>query len=109
MLHGLGIETGIDLDKLVDTGVWISSFLKREPGSKAGRAIAAKRASRMNSPCIKVCVMDDDDRYCLGCKRTLDEIARWGEMSDAERASVMAKLSLRRAENPSSSPTEAAS
>ena len=43
MLHGLGIETGIDLDKLVDTGVWISSILKREPGSKAGRAIAAKR------------------------------------------------------------------
>ncbi|MSQ62380.1 MAG: hydroxymethylglutaryl-CoA lyase [Betaproteobacteria bacterium] len=44
MLHGLGIETGIDLDKLVDTGVWISSILKREPGSKAGRAIAAKKA-----------------------------------------------------------------
>jgi hydroxymethylglutaryl-CoA lyase len=43
MLHGLGIETGIDLDKLVDIGVWISSILKREPGSKAGRAIAAKK------------------------------------------------------------------
>ena len=44
MLRGLGIETGIDLDKLVDTGVWISSILKRDPGSKAGRAIAAKKA-----------------------------------------------------------------
>jgi hydroxymethylglutaryl-CoA lyase len=44
MMQGLGIETGIDLDKLVDTGVWISAYLKREPGSKAGRAIAAKRA-----------------------------------------------------------------
>ena len=43
MLEGLGIETGVDLDKVVDTGSWISSFLKREPGSKAGRAIAAKR------------------------------------------------------------------
>ena len=43
MLEGLGIETGVDLDKVVDTGGWISSFLKREPGSKAGRAIAAKR------------------------------------------------------------------
>jgi predicted Fe-S protein YdhL (DUF1289 family) len=53
--------------------------------------------------------MDEEDRYCRGCKRTLGEIARWGEMSDAERASVMAKLSLRRAENPSRSPTEAAS
>ncbi len=44
MLQGLGIETGIDLDKLVETGAWISAFLKREPGSKAGRAIAAKKS-----------------------------------------------------------------
>jgi hydroxymethylglutaryl-CoA lyase len=44
LLEGLGIETGIDLDKVVDAGAWISAFLKREPGSKAGRAIAAKRS-----------------------------------------------------------------
>ena len=44
MLQGLGIETGIDLDKLVETGAWISAFLKREPGSKAGRAIAARKS-----------------------------------------------------------------
>jgi hydroxymethylglutaryl-CoA lyase len=43
MLKGLGVETGVDLDKVVDTGLWISAFLGREPGSKAGRAIAAKR------------------------------------------------------------------
>jgi len=43
MLHGLGVSTGIDLEKLVDIGQWISGVLKREPGSKAGRAIAAKR------------------------------------------------------------------
>jgi hydroxymethylglutaryl-CoA lyase len=44
LLQGLGIETGIDLEKVVDAGIWISSILKRDPGSKAGRAIAAKRA-----------------------------------------------------------------
>jgi hydroxymethylglutaryl-CoA lyase len=44
MLEGLGIETGIDLGKVVDTGLWISSFLKRDTGSKTARAIAAKRA-----------------------------------------------------------------
>jgi hydroxymethylglutaryl-CoA lyase len=43
-LQGRGIETGVDLGKLVATGSWISTFLKREPGSKAGRAIAAKSA-----------------------------------------------------------------
>ena len=43
MLHGLGIRTGVDLDRLVDIGQWICSVLKKEPSSKAGRAIAAKR------------------------------------------------------------------
>jgi len=44
MLHGLGIRTGVDLDKVVETGQWISSVLGREPVSKAGKAIAAKKA-----------------------------------------------------------------
>jgi len=43
MLHGLGIRTGIDLEKLVDIGQWICVILKKEPASRAGRAIAAKR------------------------------------------------------------------
>ena len=43
MLQGLGIETGVDLDKLVGIGQWICGILKREPSSKAGRAIAAKK------------------------------------------------------------------
>ena len=43
LMQGLGIDTGIDLDKLVDAGLWISSFLKRKSNSKVGLAIAAKR------------------------------------------------------------------
>lgn len=49
----------------------------------------------MTSPCSKVCVMDTENRYCLGCARTLGEIARWGEMTDEERAKVMASLPAR--------------
>jgi hydroxymethylglutaryl-CoA lyase len=45
LLQGLGIETGVDLDKLVETGAWISAFLKRESSSRAGKAIRAKRGS----------------------------------------------------------------
>jgi predicted Fe-S protein YdhL (DUF1289 family) len=52
----------------------------------------------MISPCTKVCVMDADNRYCLGCKRTLGEIALWGEMNDAERDAVVAQLPARRSE-----------
>ena len=51
----------------------------------------------MTSPCTKVCVMDEDDRYCLGCKRTLGEIARWGEMSETEQRSVLGELQNRAA------------
>ena len=44
MLHGMGIETGIDFDKLVDAGVYISSFLQRQPNSRAATAVLTKRA-----------------------------------------------------------------
>lgn len=40
MLHGLGIETGIDLARLADTGRWLASKLGRETGSKVGKALA---------------------------------------------------------------------
>jgi predicted Fe-S protein YdhL (DUF1289 family) len=49
----------------------------------------------MLSPCIKVCVIDPATRLCKGCGRSLDEIARWGSMSEAERAYIMAGLSER--------------
>lgn len=43
MLNGLGIDSGIDLDKLVDAGAYISEFLQRENNSKVARAVLAKR------------------------------------------------------------------
>jgi hydroxymethylglutaryl-CoA lyase len=43
MLHGLGMKTGVDLDKVVETGEWISAFLGKEISSKAARALIAKR------------------------------------------------------------------
>ena len=50
----------------------------------------------MKSPCIKICQMDPVRGVCIGCCRTLDEIARWGGMSDNERAQVMSGLQERR-------------
>jgi hydroxymethylglutaryl-CoA lyase len=43
MLHGMGIETGIDLEALVDAGAYISSFLNRPTLSRAATALLAKR------------------------------------------------------------------
>ena len=39
MLKGLGIETGVDLDKVLETGAFISDFLGRKPASKVARAL----------------------------------------------------------------------
>ena len=44
MLHGMGIETGIDLDKLIDAGDYISHFLGRKSGSRVAVAVLNKRA-----------------------------------------------------------------
>ena len=44
MLQGMGIETGIDLDRLIDAGAYISGFLDRKPNSRAANALLAKRA-----------------------------------------------------------------
>ena len=41
MLHGMGIDTGIDLDRLVDTGRWLAALLGRDSGSKVTQALAA--------------------------------------------------------------------
>ena len=45
MLHGMDIDTGIDLDKLVDAGNFISTFLGRKPNSRAANALLAKRTA----------------------------------------------------------------
>jgi len=48
------------------------------------------------SPCNKVCVVDPERRQCIGCWRTLEEIAAWGSMTDEERQAVLKQLEQRR-------------
>jgi predicted Fe-S protein YdhL (DUF1289 family) len=50
----------------------------------------------VETPCVNICTLDARSGRCLGCARTLDEIARWGSMSSAERARIMSKLPGRR-------------
>ena len=50
----------------------------------------------MISPCIKVCQMDPARGVCIGCCRTLDEIARWSAMNEKEQTAIMAQLPARR-------------
>ncbi|MGE0849030.1 MAG: DUF1289 domain-containing protein [Hyphomicrobiaceae bacterium] len=52
----------------------------------------------IQSPCVKVCVMDEASGLCLGCRRSLDEIAGWAIMTEAERRRIMRELPARRAQ-----------
>jgi len=45
LLHGMGIETGIDLDRLIDAGQFISNALSRPTNSRVAKALLNKRAS----------------------------------------------------------------
>jgi uncharacterized protein len=46
----------------------------------------------VESPCIKVCVMDPISNFCIGCGRTIAEIAGWGGLSDPVKRSVVDAL-----------------
>jgi uncharacterized protein len=48
------------------------------------------------SPCVKVCVLDAASR-CTGCGRTIDEIARWPQMSATEQWAIVQRLERERA------------
>lgn len=50
---------------------------------------------KKETPCVAVCLMDAKTGLCVGCGRTLPEIARWGRMESTERRSIMATLRQR--------------
>jgi len=49
-------------------------------------------APDIETPCVKLCVVDPDSGFCIGCGRSRSEIAGWIAMSPAERRDVMAGL-----------------
>lgn len=55
----------------------------------------APRFGSTPSPCIKVCEIDDEG-FCKGCKRTIDEIRNWMIMSDYEQTMLLAELQWRK-------------
>lgn len=48
------------------------------------------------TPCVQVCIVDPESSLCLGCQRTLMEIAGWSRFSEFERETLMAQLPGRR-------------
>jgi predicted Fe-S protein YdhL (DUF1289 family) len=46
----------------------------------------------IETPCTHVCVVHPTLKLCIGCGRSLDEIARWIDFDNAERSLIMAQL-----------------
>jgi predicted Fe-S protein YdhL (DUF1289 family) len=57
--------------------------------------LSAKPAE-VPSPCVNVCQMDSQTGLCLGCLRTLDEIAGWMDYTVSEKLDVLGRLDERR-------------
>jgi predicted Fe-S protein YdhL (DUF1289 family) len=72
-------------------------------GERRGRRRERRRGERARrefdtsvpSPCISVCQIDDATGYCLGCRRTIDEIRDWMIMSAEEKREVLARIAAR--------------
>ncbi|HET8709818.1 MAG TPA: DUF1289 domain-containing protein [Spongiibacteraceae bacterium] len=56
--------------------------------------IPSKPPSLAN-PCVRQCCLDDDE-FCLGCGRHLEEILRWHRVSDSERNEILERAATRR-------------
>jgi predicted Fe-S protein YdhL (DUF1289 family) len=65
------------------------------PADSPPRPVSGPSAA-ITTPCIKVCVVDGESGLCLGCFRTLGEVAGWAAFTDAERAAILAQLPERR-------------
>ncbi len=59
-------------------------------------AADADDPNRVASPCISVCKIDEASGLCVGCLRTLDEIAAWSVLDASEKRAVIAALAIRK-------------
>ena len=49
----------------------------------------------VDSPCTKICVIHSEERLCVGCFRSIEEIANWSRLTPEERRTIMADLTAR--------------
>jgi predicted Fe-S protein YdhL (DUF1289 family) len=53
------------------------------------------KRDEVQSPCVKLCVVHPEERICVGCYRSIDEISAWSRLTPDERRTIMAELPAR--------------
>ena len=54
------------------------------------------KRDEVDSPCVKICIIQPESRLGSGCHRSIDEISRWSRMTPEERGEVKAMLTERK-------------
>lgn len=63
--------------------------------TKAENTDAIWKRAEIDSPCVKICVIEPMSRLCTGCLRSIDEIAQWSRLSPEDRRAIMETLPSR--------------
>ena len=50
----------------------------------------------VESPCLRLCAVDGSTGFCMGCYRTLKEIAAWGRLDNGARRQILTELAQRK-------------
>ena len=66
---------------------------------RSGNAEPMQQDFPIISPCVGVCQINAQTGYCLGCWRTLKEVARWSRFTDQEKRDVLDELHARRGDS----------
>lgn len=53
------------------------------------------KRDEIQSPCVKLCVIHPEERICVGCFRSIEEISAWSRLTHEARAAIMSDLSAR--------------
>ena len=53
------------------------------------------KRNEIESPCIKLCVIDENYKLCIGCFRTAAEITKWSKLTSKKRKEIMGTLKKR--------------
>ena len=65
---------------------------RHDPRPEGPSSDAVWRRNEIESPCVKVCVIHPAARLCVGCHRSIEEIAAWSRLTADERRAIMAEL-----------------
>jgi predicted Fe-S protein YdhL (DUF1289 family) len=66
----------------------------KSPGAPLKPGDAALKPAAVASPCVDICRLDAQG-LCIGCRRTLGEIAEWSQASDTRRLEILSALKAR--------------